>query len=208
IEDRIDWAASSAYLASNLEQGIYLLASPDRAGRCRDEIVDRLRTLTLPRDGRPLVDEIYFPEDLFHGPWADQAASLYIKCRNYTVLGNTQPGRQEWFSYLDGDPRGFHQQDGVFIALGPNFRAGHRLPAASIVDVTPTVLYALGLPLLESFDGRVVEEAFEPAFRRDHPPSYEAGPGGGPGAGPAAGSFSEEEAELLSERLRALGYLG
>jgi predicted AlkP superfamily phosphohydrolase/phosphomutase len=208
IEDRIDWSASSAYLASNLEQGIYLLAPPDRAGNCRAEIVDRLRALKLPRDGEPLVDEVYFREDLFHGPWTAQAASLYIKCRNYTILGNAQPGRAKWFSYLDDDPRGFHQQDGVLIALGPGFQAGHGLPAASIVDVTPTVLYALGLPIPESMDGRVVTEAFEPAFRRDHPISYEAGPPPDPSDGPGDVSFSEEEAELLSDRLRALGYLG
>jgi predicted AlkP superfamily phosphohydrolase/phosphomutase len=208
IEDRIDWAASSAYLASNLEQGIYLLGPPDRVGQCRDEIADRLRALTLPRDAKPLVDEVYFREDLFHGPWADQAAPLYIKCRNYTVLGNAQPGRQEWFSYLDDDPRGFHQQDGVLIALGPNFRAGHRLPAVNIVDVTPTVLYALGLPVPESMDGRVVADAFEPAFRQENPVSYEAGPPADLPPGPGAASFSEEEAESLSERLRALGYLG
>ncbi|HSM14419.1 MAG TPA: phosphodiesterase, partial [Thermoanaerobaculia bacterium] len=43
-------------------------------------------------------------------------------------------------------------------------RPGVQIPAASGLDVAPTLLYALGLPSARDFDGRVLAEAFEPAL--------------------------------------------
>lgn len=205
IEDKVDWALSAAYFPSNLEQAIYLLAEEETT--LRERIVDGLRALTLPRDGQPLVDEIYFREDLFHGPAAHQAGSIYLKCRDFAVLGNAQLGRDKWFTYLDADPRGFHRSEGILIAVGPNFRAGARLAPASIVDVTPTALHVLGLPVPAYMDGQVVEEAFTPAYRADHPVIRDEDASPEPGPGLAASDFSDQEADLIAGRLRALGYL-
>lgn len=210
IEDKVDWTVSRAYFPSNLEQAIYLLSPQggrsDEVQELRDSIVDGLRSLVMPRDDKPLVDEIYVREDVFHGPWAEQAAPIYINCRNYSVLGNAQIGRSEWFTYLDDDPRGFHQPDGAFLAIGPGFERDKRLSTYNIIDVTPTVLYAMGLPTPDYMDGRIISEAFTPAFCEQHPVMRKKA-GSGSLVEPASMSFSEEEAELISGRLRALGYL-
>lgn len=54
--------------------------------------------------------------------------------------------------------------DGVWLARGEHVRPGVRLADARLVDVAPTLLYALGLPVARDFDGRVLAEAFEPAL--------------------------------------------
>ena len=68
--------------------------------------------------------------------------------------------------------------DGVFILAGPGIRAGALIADPRLVDVAPTLLYALGLPVARDFDGRVLTGAFEASFLARRPlsffPSYEA----------------------------------
>ncbi len=54
--------------------------------------------------------------------------------------------------------------DGVLLLRGDDVRSGVQLPEARIVDVAPTLLYALGLPIARDFDGRVLIEGFDPAL--------------------------------------------
>jgi hypothetical protein len=68
--------------------------------------------------------------------------------------------------------------DGVLLLRGDGVRAGSFVGEARIEDVTPTLLYALGLPVGRDMDGRALTGAFEPSFLATHPlsfvPSYEA----------------------------------
>src|SRR5262249_62286959 len=50
---------------------------------------------------------------------------------------------------------------GVFMAAGAGIASGRVLPAAEIVDVAPTLLHSLGLPVPADLEGRVVEGCYE-----------------------------------------------
>lgn len=54
--------------------------------------------------------------------------------------------------------------DGVLMLQGDAIRPGGRLVDTQLVDVAPTILYALGLPIAQDFEGRVLRDAFEPGF--------------------------------------------
>ncbi|MCY3929253.1 MAG: alkaline phosphatase family protein [Acidobacteria bacterium] len=54
-----------------------------------------------------------------------------------------------------------HGPEGVLLMYGPGIRRGHRLESSHVLDVFPTVLALLGLPLPEDAEGRVLEGAFE-----------------------------------------------
>ena len=47
-----------------------------------------------------------------------------------------------------------------------------------MLDVAPTLLYLMGLPVARDMEGRVLTEILEPEFARQHPvtfiPSYES----------------------------------
>lgn len=66
---------------------------------------------------------------------------------------------------------------GLLLAYGDGIRPGAVLASASILDVAPTLLYLLGLPVARDMEGRVLTEMLEPGYARDHPvtfiPSYE-----------------------------------
>jgi len=74
---------------------------------------------------------------------------------------------------------GLYQQapDGLFVMLGDGIRQGEFLEDVQLVDIMPTLLYSLGLPIARDLDGRVLTGAFSNSFLARHPltvvPSYE-----------------------------------
>ncbi len=92
---------------------------------------------------------------------------------------------------------------GVFSAAGPSFRKDADIRAISVLDITPTVLFALGLPVAEDFDGRVVSEIFTSEFKQRSPLQSIASWGDRS----AEGGIQTEADSQLIEELEALGYL-
>ncbi len=104
-----------------------------------------------------------------------------------------------------------HETHGVFIAAGPGIRRGEELDELSVLDVTPTMLHYLDLPVAKDMDGRVAEFLFDPGFVSAHPiryvQTYETD------ARPAAGSrlvegLAPEELADRIQALQSLGYVG
>jgi len=67
-----------------------------------------------------------------------------------------------------------HEPSGILLAAGPQIRQGATIEGASVLDITPTLLHYLGLPVGRDMDGKVLEKLFEPAFREAHPIRYVA----------------------------------
>jgi predicted AlkP superfamily phosphohydrolase/phosphomutase len=68
--------------------------------------------------------------------------------------------------------------DGFFLAVGDGIRSGAVVGPASVLDVTPTILYLFGLPVARDMEGRVLTEILDEEFARRNPvtfiPSYES----------------------------------
>lgn len=73
----------------------------------------------------------------------------------------------------DPATRGTHERapDGFLIAYGTPVHPG-RLPRGSIVDVTPTVLYVLGLPIGRDMDGFARTDLFNSDFTAERPIAF------------------------------------
>jgi len=67
-------------------------------------------------------------------------------------------GKPELRGSLDDAP------DGLLLLRGDGIRAGVQASEGRLVDLVPTLLYAVGLPIARDFDGRVLAELFEPAI--------------------------------------------
>ena len=67
----------------------------------------------------------------------------------------------------NGERPGGHTRaaKGVLFVYGPHVREGARITAAGPLDIAPTVMWALGLPVAEDLPGRVLAEAFTADFR-------------------------------------------
>jgi len=92
----------------------------------------------------------------------------------------------------------------IVLTLAPDYEGG---PAgANIVDLAPTILYAMGLPVPRRMDGRVLEGLFEPDYLQAHPITFSNWEGKGQ-EGDWMG-YSEDEEKQLMEKLERLGYVG
>ena len=92
---------------------------------------------------------------------------------------------------------------GIFLAAGPDVDPDAELEGIRVHDITPTLLYGLGLPVAESFAGKPRTDLFTEEFREAHPvrtiKSW--------GKRKSAGARTSKEDEKLLEELRALGYI-
>src|SRR5262249_17405131 len=148
-------------------------AQPDRFGDVRPEDVSRY--------GHVL--ERY---TAFLGEWLDEAARALKPDEGLLVVSGygmePVPVWRRRLSALTQDPgmSGTHASapDGFILAVGDGIRAGSSFRQASVLDVAPTVLYLMGLPVARDMEGRVATEVVSEEFARAHPvtfiPSYES----------------------------------
>ncbi|NIR52147.1 sulfatase-like hydrolase/transferase [candidate division KSB1 bacterium] len=96
--------------------------------------------------------------------------------------------------------------EGVVILSGPKIKQNRRLETASVLDMTPTMLYALGLPVAADMDGKVLQDAFVEEFVSQNPietiPTYETTP-----LADRSKPLTTTSDEKIKEQLRSLGYI-
>jgi tetratricopeptide (TPR) repeat protein len=100
----------------------------------------------------------------------------------------------------------WHRTFGVAVFSGPGFRAGNTIAAPTLLDIAPTALAALGLPMGKDMDGRVVAEAFETAPQAGTIESWDSETGDA-GEHPAEMRHDPFEAADALRQLIELGYM-
>jgi len=99
---------------------------------------------------------------------------------------------------------GEHHRKGIFIAWGKNIQPG-KISGADILDITPTILRLLNLPVSATMPGHPLDEAFWPEFRESYPlRTISAYPFT---RVPAPRNDAAGEDEMILNRLRFLGYI-
>lgn len=66
--------------------------------------------------------------------------------------------------YIPKEPSGpavEHSPYGIFVISGPGVKKNHPVSGASIIDITPTILYHAGLPVGKDMEGKVLYNCFE-----------------------------------------------
>ncbi len=213
----IDWSQTRVYSGVASEYAIYvnlagrepygIVPAGDAYEALRQEIKTRLLQLTDPRQGQRVVTAAYLREEIYHGPFVDQAPDVvYELAPGYEPTSEVSPGRI--FSDVSDEGEGMHQPDGIFLAWGPAIRRGARPSPVHLPDLVPTLLYALDLPVPAGFDGRVLEDIFTPAHLAASPLEMTDREAQlvlpDPGQAPALTAADEAS---LRQRLAALGYL-
>jgi predicted AlkP superfamily phosphohydrolase/phosphomutase len=209
----LDWSSTLAYAATPSSQGINIVTRVPgsdeplpRQERCRitAELVEALRDVRRPQDGRRLIAEIWTREEAFAGPYEELAPDLSLVLADGGTISilpsDTLVARRP-------EPRGHHRWEGVFVACGPGIRAGADVGELSIVDVAPLVLHRLGLPIPDDMAGRLPVEIYEPEALLRRPPRRTAAPASPPAPTGGGFTFEADEQAAVLERLRALGYV-
>ncbi|PYV57529.1 MAG: hypothetical protein DMG98_10210 [Acidobacteria bacterium] len=177
-------------------------------------IRSKLRELKDPRTNEPIIKRIFRRDEIFHGPFSNEAADLILDWWKESEF-STSPSFPEdterpAVEICERKPSkgsewgGTHRRDGVLIAQGKPFKKGTEIHGAQLIDLAPTLLYLLGQPVPEDMDGLVLRDLFEPTFLLQNP--IRSG-GSADFEGGQAAQYSAEEAAIVEERLAALGYI-
>jgi predicted AlkP superfamily phosphohydrolase/phosphomutase len=174
------------------------IVDPPAYDRVREEVRDALLAFEDPELGSP-IREVLRSEDVFRGRFAAEAPDLIAIPNDLWVLDHTSLAATRL-----GYPTGDHRREGVIAAAGagvPIVDVGVR----DLADIAPTALAWCGTPPPTDLDGSVIEpllggrwsftlpgtDRSAPALVRD---SAEVG-------------ISDDEAELITQHLRDLGYV-
>jgi predicted AlkP superfamily phosphohydrolase/phosphomutase len=183
----------------------------------RDFIVAQLRDLKDPYTDEGVVGEIYKREEIYHGSYLEEAPDIVFRWRNggYThrfsqsSSGNDPiqilSAKELEFAESVSRPSGVHTPEGVVIVQGKNIKKGWKAKEANIEDLSPTILYTLGLPVPKNMDGHIMFEVFEEEFVKENPPAFVDQSKDGDSEGEVA--YCDEDEVTIAERLRGLGYI-
>jgi predicted AlkP superfamily phosphohydrolase/phosphomutase len=208
--DDVDWSRTLAYSIGHVGQVYVNLAgrepdgvvAPGEYEEVRRRVSDTLQELCHPETGKPMVTRVVPGDHVVHGPFAHRGPDLHIVLDDYRAIAFPLFATDSHVvtRQIRGDS-GCHRLHGILVAWGANVRQGAGIDDPHIVDLAPTILHLLGLPVPEEMDGRVLAEA----LTLDRPVEHRAARHDD--NGPETDLSAEETAEV-EERLRSLGYLG
>jgi predicted AlkP superfamily phosphohydrolase/phosphomutase len=151
-------------------------------------------------NGRPLVTKLIPRTGTYHGRHAEHGPDLHVVLDEYNMISfplfatNGKIITQQ----IRGDS-GCHRREGIFIASGSGIRRGEKISGADLMDLAPTILHLVGLPVRSEMDGRVLVDMLEAPSSIRYTELQ-------PEARQETGLDADETAEV-EERLRSLGYL-
>ncbi len=177
----------------------------------RDRIISAMKAMRDPETGLAIVGDVLRREELYDGDAFDWAPDVVPTKAEYFDDNGKRWGYG--LSKFLGSPElyvnprelsGTHSPDGVFIAWGKHIKNG-KTEGLQIMDVAPTALYAMGLPVPKAMDGRVRLDLFDESYVGENPVEY------GELDLALAGKFgqvlSDEHEAVVEQRLKDLGYL-
>ena len=199
--------AGSVYLnrTDRFESGT---VEPDEVREYKSRVRACLESVTDPETGERVL-EVFDGDELF--PTDDTSPDLVVEAEpGYLVQ---TPLADEVVVDAQSTAAG-HRPEGIFLASGPNIGAGRRVDGATVFDVLPTLLHALGEPVPTTVDGEVLDSVFaegsdpavaDPTVREPEEIDWNRS-NSGQHAG-TDGAEADDGSDAVKERLRGLGYI-
>jgi len=177
-------------------------APADDAEAIKARIEQTLRAAHGP-SGDPLFHAVHRREELYEGPYVADAPDLVVEPAGWRFEVSDAIGERRIASDLSSLPLGCHHPDGIIALRAPGISEATDV-RASIADVAPTLMYAMGAAVPAGLDGNVRRDL----FRDGAPPVIFAPEEELPSPSHDENPYSEEEEALILKYLSDLGYLG
>jgi predicted AlkP superfamily phosphohydrolase/phosphomutase len=161
----IDWSRTKAWGAGGYYGRLFLnvqgrephgIIPQDQVEAVRDELIAKLSAMT-DHKGRPLGTVVFRPEEVYREV-KNIPPDLIVYFGNlaWRSVGSVGFGQIYTFENDTGPDDANHAQDGVFILYDPLDQRGKVEKDLHLMDVGPTILERLGLPVPEDMRGKVI----------------------------------------------------
>jgi predicted AlkP superfamily phosphohydrolase/phosphomutase len=213
----IDWENTKAYFG--LDGGLRLnlygrspkgIVRQEEAEPLRQELYKALLAIEDPKTGRPVLSHVFSSEELYHGPFVSMSPDLILEpqrdnlnpIHNFVLDSSLLTDRASCFG-SSVPYTANHSLDGIFVGWGAGVTRGNQIEDAHIIDIAPTVLAALEIPVPNYMDGRMLSEIFSP----DSVPVLHRTNSKQCTQDVSEKLLNSEEELVVEKRLRNLGYL-
>ncbi len=151
---------------------------------------------------KDLIDNYYIWMDKVLGEFIDlvDKSTLLVVCSDHGFHG---PRKAEDGSTLLGVF--MHGEYGIIGLMGKGVEPGAKIVGATILDVTPTILYAMGLPVARDMKGKVLTDAFEKSYLETNQPTFI--PTYEDVQRPTSEPIKSPVDSIIKRKLKALGYI-
>jgi predicted AlkP superfamily phosphohydrolase/phosphomutase len=171
----------------------------------RDEIIKKLLNIKDPDSGIPIIVGAFRREEIYNGNYFNNAPDIIVEF-NLDYIGGIGLDNQIVSSVPAGTSNvftGIHSQDGIFIICGPNINKRLIINSVNIIDIAPTILYDMGLPIPEDIDGKIIEEVFVDSYKANSPRYASINKE----IEKKEESLTKEDEESMKQALKGLGYI-
>lgn len=201
LAEGVNWRTSQAYCRRTSEHGIRInldgrdpegIVSSEAYEQIRSEIIQLLSDLETT-DGEPIFELVCPREEIYEGPYADDACDILFRTTNMN---------HEISTHFHGRVLGSidaynHKPNGVFVANGPTINEEWTESGLHLTDVAPILFALLREPIPERLIGTAPSDLVSVDYETA---SYSDVQYGG------KEEYSQDRAEA-TERLKDLGYL-
>lgn len=157
----VDWSRSACYTIPF--GGIFVnqkdvypqgFISSETYDSFRDSLIRQLISLKDP-SGHAALKRIYKKEELYHGPFHYKMPDLIVEPADGYVIREGLPATV----FTSSDISGTHYSDGILLSYGKDLSLGS-LSSSSLLDIVPTLLHILEIPIPSDIDGKVLSFLF------------------------------------------------
>ncbi len=164
--DLVDWSKTVAWAWGGYYSRVFMnvqgrepqgTVTPGEYESVRDDLINRLTQVTDDQ-GRVMNTRALRPQDLFSGPYVQEAPDLFVYFDDlYWRAGESLGNASLHSSDTEiGPDDAVHDYDGIFVLSLPGEQRGERLARLQLMDVAPTVMKLLGTQIPVDFEGTSV----------------------------------------------------
>jgi len=149
MESMIDWERTKAFVAD--AYGVYLFDDS-----IKEKLISEIASIKDLETGEHVMEWVRDAQEIYGRKTKEMPDIIYYPKEGTRVItqlgGEGQWVQQGW----EGD----HRDEGIIMAYGPDFRQGLRIES-NIVDLPPTILFMMDVPIPKDMDGKVLTEIFK-----------------------------------------------
>lgn len=176
-------------------------------------LIDKLNSVEDTETSKKIVGDIVRKEDIYEGPLINEGTDVIPRLVDGYCIGSETVGHNLFEKISPTFTSGHHThshtaQYGMLIMNGEAIRKNVNLNEPGIIDLAPTIMYLMGLPVPGEMEGRILREAIRTEYLEAHPIITEV---------PISDNvpkrkrqnviLSKEETEAIKDQLKGLGYL-